>query len=183
MADLFDGGDQERAELYRLFAAVFLEEPDEEFLVNLKEAFGMGFDEPEYEIRADFRRLFSGPAPLLRPYESLYNYPFGEQPLTSGSTAHTVSEHYKAAGLLIDEEAGLAPDHLSVELLFISYLIEHGRTEEQKDFLSEHLLRWVPAFAADLEKQAGTAFFREIAGLLRELITSDGEELDSGEHS
>lgn len=183
MAEFFDEEDQERAELYRLFAAVFLEEPDEEFLVNLKEVFGMEFEEPEHEIRADFRRLFNGTAPLLRPYESLFNYHFGEQPRTSGTTAHTVREHYKAAGLLIDEDAGLAPDHLSVELLFISYLIEHGRIEEQKNFLSEHLLQWVPAFTADLEKQAGTTFFREISGLLRELITSDGEKLEAGEHS
>ena len=36
-------------------------------------------------------------------------------------------------------------------------------TAEQKEFLVRHLLNWVPAFRAEVQKCAGTQFFKALA--------------------
>src|SRR3990172_10154232 len=118
--DLYDDENAERAALYRLFRSVFAGEPSEEELVTVKEMFQMKFDETADEIGNDFRSLFREPLLRLLPYESFYNYPLGDRPGLWGKAAYAVQEFYRSAGVMIDEEANLAPDHLSVELLFMN---------------------------------------------------------------
>ena len=38
-----------------------------------------------------------------------------------------------------------------------------ARFKEQRDFLAGHLLNWVPAFCADIEKCAATDFYKAAA--------------------
>lgn len=173
----YDYDDAERATLYRLFSSLFLGEPEEETILDMKEMFRMTFEETSREIGADFRHLFHEHGGHLRPFESLYNYPLGEKPALWSRVTGEVQDFYRSAGIMVDEEIDLAPDHLSIELLFMSYLVERGLTEEQKRFLNEHLLVWVPLFCDELRQHAVTGFYREVADLLREFLSSDYEEL------
>ncbi|HXX57186.1 MAG TPA: molecular chaperone TorD family protein [Thermodesulfovibrionales bacterium] len=174
-----DGDDiDERASLYRLFSSLFVKEPDEELLVSMKSMFKMAFDDTEREIREDFGYLFLGHAGHLQPYESLYNYALGDRPRLWGTATGEVQGLYHSAGVMIDEEIDLIPDHVSAEFLFMSYLIENGLREEQRRFLDDHLFAWIPAYCDEMQKHARTTFYREVAGLLKEFVSSDSQELD-----
>ena len=179
--EFFDDTNIERAALYRLFSSLFTKEPGEETLLTIQEMFQMRFDETPSEIGADFFRLFQDRAGSLRPYESLYNYPFGDKPRTWGTVTEKIQERYHAAGVMIDEETGLIPDHISAELSFMSYLIENGLADEQEEFLKDHLVVWIPGFCEDLKETAQTTFYREVADLLKEFVLSDQEEFETDE--
>ncbi len=176
----YDSEESERAALYKLFSDLFMKEPAEETLVEMKEMFQMKFDDSSEEIRRDFTSLFLGKDLHLSPYESLYNYPLGDTPRLWGRATEEVQALYRAAGLMIDEEIDLIPDHVSVELLFMSYLVENGFIEKQRVFMEEHLHRWIPDYCDEVRKHAGTTFYKEVADLLREFLATDLEEL-SGE--
>jgi len=169
--------ESERIELYRLFARLFIKEPDAETLSALKDIFSMKFNETSNELGDEFALFFSGASGHFLPYESLYNYPMGDKPRLWGKTTEEVQAFYSAAGLMIDQQIDLLPDHLAAELLFMSYLIEAALKEYQKIFLEEHLLKWVPLYCDELQRRAGTTFYRAVANLLKELLLSDYETL------
>lgn len=180
MASYDNFENEERSEIYKLFAGLFLKEPDDEMLLQFKEMFKMKFNETPQEIRTDFRQLFSVHGAKVKPYESFYNYSIGERPSLWGRTSGDVMSFYRAEGLDIGVEPAPVPDHLSVELVFMSYLVEKGLVEQQKKFLEEHLAKWVPNCCYDITLHAKTAFFKEISDLLKELLRSDLEGIASG---
>lgn len=167
---VYDYSNIERAEAYRILADFFLKAPEEDMLRTIKEDFELESEEPAAEIREDFVRLFSYPEGKLPPIESFF------LTLENTSSADEVAGSYAGAGLAIDEEFVLIPDHLYLELLFMSYLIENNRYELQIKFLEEHLMNWVPYYCDELLKQAKTVFYREIAEITRDFLISESEE-------
>ena len=80
-------------------------------------------------------------------------------------------------GLPIEvQEFELIPDHLYLELLFMSYLIETNKYDLQKKFLEEHLMNWVPYYCDELASQAKTVFYREVAEITRDFLVSESQE-------
>ena len=176
---LIDDDNYERSALYKLFSSLFMQEPPEETLVTMRGMFQMKFEETASEIGKDFRHLFQEPAGHLQPYESLYSYPLGDKPRLWGKVTKEIQERYRSAGLMIDDAIHLIPDHISAELLFMSYLIEQGLTDRQTSFLEDHLLAWIPEYCTELQKHAYTTFYKEVAELLKEFVSSDYEEFES----
>lgn len=173
-----DDVDIERAELYRFFAGLFMEKPADEMLLQAKELFAMKADDMPGEIRLDFTNILSSQGGLLQPYESLYNYPVGDMPRLGGKAAEAARSFYISANLMIDEQINLIPDHISAELLFMGYLVDHGFLEMQKIFMERHLLKWIPWYCDELKKLTNTAFYKEVADLLKEFILSEHELLN-----
>lgn len=167
---VYDSSNIERAEAYRLLADFFLKAPEEDMLRAVKEDFDLESEETAEEINTDFDRLFSYPEGKLPPIESFF------LTLESNSSSEEVAEMYAKAGLTIEEEFALIPDHLYLELLFMSYLIETNKYELQEMFLGEHLLNWVPDYCDELLKEAKTVFYREIAEITRDFLISESEE-------
>jgi len=167
---VYDSSNVERVEAYRLLADFFLKAPEEEMLRAIREDFDLESDETAEEIRRDFDRLFPYPEGKLPPIESFF------LTLENTSSADEVAELYAKAGLTIEEEFELIPDHLYLELLFMSYLIETNKYDLQKIFLTEHLLNWVPYYCDELLKEAKTVFYREVAEITRDFLTSESEE-------
>ncbi len=174
--DFIDDDDLERVNFYRLFSSLFLQEPGEKTLIEIEDVFGFKFHDTANEIRTDFTYLFSKPAGHLPPYESLYNYPIWEKPRIWGKATGEVQRFYQLTGIVIDEETELIPDHISAELLFMSYLIEKGFTEHQKSFLQNHLFIWIPVYCDEIKRYARTSFYKQIVSLLREFIIIECEE-------
>jgi len=170
----------ERAELYKLFSSLFMKEPPEDILVELKDMFQMRFNDTQEEIASDFALLFLGTDPHLSPHESLHRYALEETPKLWGSATKEVQTFYRSVQLMVDEEMALIPDHLTVELLFMSYLVENNFVEQQKAFMEKHLMQWVPDYCGEIESHARTTFYVEIAVLVREFIISDHEKLSGG---
>lgn len=178
--EFYPDEERERAELYRLFSSLFMEEPENGVILQIREMFLMKFDDTIEEIKRDYISLFLGPDLHLSPHESLHNYPLGETPGLWGKAAREVQAMYHSAGLIVDEESNLIPDHLGVELLFMSYLAENDLAGQQRKFMDEHLLLWVAEYCAEVEKHAATTFYKEVAILLKEFVVSDSEKLSGG---
>lgn len=171
--------DIERAELYRLFASIFMNEPSDELIFHVKEVFDLKFSETPQQIRMDFVDLFLRHDLHLAPYESLYNYPIGAKPKLWGKAAEDVQAFYSAAGLILDEEINFMPDHISSEMLFMSYLIEKGVLEAQKKFFERHLVKWIPEYCDMIENHAGTFFYKVVANILKEFLLSEVEKFET----
>jgi DMSO reductase family type II enzyme chaperone len=92
---------------------------------------------------------------------------------------------YRAFGLEVAEGAAERPDHLGMELEFMSvlaareaYAHEHQLDNEQRElcrdaqkkFLREHLGRWSPAFARRLVRAATDDTLAALAGFTRDFI-------------
>lgn len=169
--------DEERAKTYKLFSDIFISEPSDDLIRKTAESLEINVNETGFEIRMDYIQLFSNAAGQLLPYESLYNYEVWEVPKIWGRTTVEVSRMYLDAGLDIDEEIDIVPDHISAELLFMSYLIENDKKDLQKLFLEEHICVWIPDFCDDVIEFAQTNFYREVAGMLKELIMIDCGEI------
>jgi TorA maturation chaperone TorD len=164
---IFDTNNSERSEAYRVLADLFFKPPDHDLLMTVREDFELESKETEFEIVQDFNDLFLYPDGRVLPLESSF---------VRGSNIITVDEvtrFYADAGLTIEDEFQFMPDHISLEFLFMSYLIETGKTEIQEDFLDEHILNWVPAFCEEAAKHAKTKFYREITELASQFVSKE----------
>jgi len=78
-------------------------------------------------------------------------------------------------------------DHIALELQFMTHLCEKTSTaikdgdlsdakkylEVQRDFLNEHLGKWVPELTADILKSAKREFYKAVAKITRGYIEMD----------
>jgi TorA maturation chaperone TorD len=142
------------------------------------------------ELEADHTRLFIGLDTLpSAPWESVYFNPermvFQEQTLQ-------VREWYARYGLQAERFNREPDDHIGLELSFVSHLaslalqaLEAGdqptfksALQAQRDFLSQHLLRWGPAWARLVKQNAGTGFYRGLAHLAHGALLAAADHLD-----
>lgn len=179
MLSILKENNASRAYTYRMFAGLFLKEPDEDTLTTFKAELDMAFKDSPEDIAADFQHIFAGPDFNLMPNESLYHYPLADKPRLWGRATEAAQKFYEASGVTLYEEMGLLPDHISVEFMFMSYLAENGQVEIQTRFVSEHIMQWVPQYCADIADLALTTFYKEIAEIIRSFTISDYEELQA----
>lgn len=78
---------------------------------------------------------------------------------------------------MLDEELSLPPDHLSVELIFLSYLVENELHETFRTFFEAHIMSWVPQYCDRIISSAQTGFYREALGLFKEFLEAEYNEL------
>ncbi len=137
------------------------------------------------EVRWDYTRMFVGPDRLpAPPWESAYRT---EDRLLFQEETLAVRLAYAQHGF-VNPHLGAEPDdHIGLELSFMYETCrlaaeqaatgdEAGLTgilRDQEDFLTQHLLRWAPAFAADVTETAQTGFFRGFAHLLNGYLAVD----------
>lgn len=137
------------------------------------------------EAAASFHTLFGM---NVFPYQSVFLDPDG---LLGGPETDRVRHSYRGMGFAADE-ANEPADHLAHQLAALAFLChaeaeawEDGRADMaaraqqlQADFLDQHLLRWLPAFAAAVQRQ-GDPFYAELAGLTLELAAARRRALPS----
>lgn len=168
----------DRAESYKILAQFFLDPPDEEAFNAIRQDFRLEAADSLEQISEDFDLLFSAAQGALQPVESLF--------AQGNNIDYTdVNEFYVSAGLVIDDSYETVPDHLYLELIFMSYLIENNKTEMEKKFLEQHLMNWVPYYCDQIVEEAKTAFYREIGAILKDFLAAEYEEYkqeDYGAH-
>ncbi len=115
---------------------------------------------------------------LAAPWESVY---FNQQRLVFQKQTLQVREWYARYNLQAERINREPDDHIGLELIFVSQLatraaqaIEQGEPQAADEllraegqFLSEHLLRWGPAFGRLVVQHAETDFYRGLGHLLR----------------
>ncbi len=134
------------------------------------------------ELEKDYTRMcFSSKPRLVYLFESVYK----EGKLYDESTFQIARLYYEA-GLKIEEEFRLPPDHIAVELEFMSFLsfkqmegmrsgdvkIKGYAVELQKKALDEHVRGFALSVAERMEKHAGTGFYRFTAKLMKAFFSS-----------
>lgn len=124
------------------------------------------------ELVWEYTRLFIGPYHLsCPPYESVYR---DSKQLVMSNYAADVWGFYDRVGLTLRRELAELPDHISLELEFVSELLSRAmRRKEKRDyylglkseFLSEHMLRWIPQFCRDVKSHAKLGYYQGLADL------------------
>ncbi len=124
------------------------------------------------ELRNDYNRLFSGNQGLLAPpYSSFYH----EVP--EGVKKRTVSEFYESYGWASKFKNKVSDDHIGIELLFLTILVEKYIAlddpvclvefrNEIRRFIKTHLLTWIREWAGKVQGQADSLSYKGIATLI-----------------
>lgn len=126
------------------------------------------------ELRVDYAALFIGPAELLAcPYGSVY---LEKGRRLYGETTGAVAKIYAAAGLRVEGEGGVIPDHIAVELEFLHYLLTHTDGGESgasvklyAAFLQHYFLPFANRLATDIIASARTGFYQCQGKMLQRL--------------
>ncbi|MCX6023487.1 MAG: molecular chaperone TorD family protein [Chloroflexi bacterium] len=124
------------------------------------------------------------------PYETSYD---PERALSRPQDMAEIAGFYAAFGVRVSETNRETPDHISMELEFLSYLYaKQGYALEQAQrknaklcrktggrFVQEHLGRWLPEFAARLAEQARLPFYPAAAGLALALVNGEPQQRET----
>lgn len=137
----------------------------------------------------DYTRMFIGPERLPAPlWESAY---LSKERLLFQEQTLQVRQAYLKYHFLPANFMKEADDHLGLELDFMYQLTMRARKAadegdmerlqqifaDQKDFLENHLLQWVPELVLKIRESAHSAFYPGIAKILKGSLTLDLEAL------
>jgi TorA maturation chaperone TorD len=147
------------------------------------------YDTSIESLRIDYAKLFVGPFKLLAPpYGSVY---LDGQRQVMGASTIEVQKRYQEAGLEMANNFREAPDHVAAELEFMYFLIfkeiealESENLETTLDFLKlqsaflqDHLGAWIAAFAFNVEENAETDFYKNLARVTKLFVQKDMAQL------
>jgi putative dimethyl sulfoxide reductase chaperone len=126
-------------------------------------------------LHEDFLRLFNKQMIALAPaYESKYNKVITD---SSGHNSSSVTEFYDSYGWVSKYKGRIDDDHLGIELLFLTLLIDKylllddeacigEMRQEIRRFINNHILSWVPEWNRKMQKHANTLSFKGIGNLI-----------------
>lgn len=116
------------------------------------------------------------PAPL---YESCYEY---ENAPLMGKPASAMKERFEAKGLSIADEILEPPDHVSIELEYLYFLLEKGWNDKDEAFITEAsafasdvMLPWVSKLSKRLASEKECRFYPLSATVLMGILTILGD--------
>lgn len=165
-----------------------------EYLLNFSNSRGTAAPCPYYEaVKQDYMDLFRVPlSKYVTPYESVYRdkrIVAGKEVgrLLMGESTLAVKKIYNKAGLEISKDFAELPDHLGTELYFLYHLCEMEKNawereekEEalrllgiERDFLNDHLSKWISDVCDDIIEKAETDFYKGIATITNAFIFED----------
>lgn len=140
----------------------------------------------QLELAADFCDLFlKSDRDSALPYASVY----ADQGLLNGKPAQQMRELLGAHGVKVEQNLNEPEDHLAIQLDFLAHLaisanqIEHSAQlslalQAQSDFISQHLLTWLPAFAERCTQFDAFGLYSAAARLALAFIQQDKHCLD-----
>lgn len=122
----------------------------------------------------DYKRLFGSKNSGLAPaYESVYrNHTLRDQKETE-----PVTEFYRSYGWESRFKGKVSDDHLAVELLFLTLMIEkylefddeackREMKNEIRRFINSHILSWIPEWVKDVQVHSQTLGFKGVGTLI-----------------
>jgi TorA maturation chaperone TorD len=148
-------------------------------------------------LAIEFAALFINPGQQvgrkrIMPWESAY---FTSPPRMYGPPYHEVVEAFRLVGFEKPNEYHEPEDHISLELEFMAHLVRLttasidsrkpefalGYLKLQKEFLTEHLLRWVGKFSQELmqnSEKREVDFYYALGMMLESYIKLDDQTVD-----
>ena len=144
-------------------------------------------------LQVEHARLFLGPFHLIAPpYGSYYL----EDKTVMGDSTAAAEAFYRSYGLQLADDFHELPDHVTVELEFMSYLAFAQRQAEatgnsdeserlaglQLEFLNRFLAPWLEPFAAAVIDDREAPFYQAIARCTTALVRRDQAALAAAAH-
>lgn len=167
-------------ELYQaLKSGIALEEMTS--FVKLEETYENAFSSFE-NMKQSYIHCFLGPSePFAPPIESLYKQ-WTDDPTAAVSFARQTGFFYGDPALHIQylfrqfklefpEEYRAMPDHLTLLLEFLAFLLEHGTSDQIQSFISDHF-DWLDDFILELKKSDTSLFYISITQIANQLVHS-----------
>lgn len=148
---------------------------------------------PEEQL-VEYSRLFLGPFKLVAPpYGSVW---LDESKVVMGASTVRVAAFYDNCGLRLADDFTELPDHIAVELEFMSYLAFKGREAAmagdhreaerlsglQRDFLTSFLLPWLEPFTATIVDDGESPLYQAIACCTSRFVNADNAALTAHQH-
>jgi len=145
-------------------------------------------------LAVEHARLFIGPFQLVAPpYGSIY---LDDAKTVMGNSTARVAAFYHACGLHLTDDFHELPDHVAVELEFMSYLAFKQRESEvsgdtnevarliplQREFLARFLLPWLEPFTSAVITDGEAPFYISIARCCASFVNSDFDRLTAWIH-
>lgn len=136
-------------------------------------------------LAVEHARLFIGPFQLVAPpYGSIY---LDDAKTVMGESTAQVAAFYRANGLQLADDFMELPDHIAVELEFLSFLAFRQREAQmagdkdkaaqalhlQREFLGRFLLPWLEPFTTAIINDGEAPFYLAIARCSAAFITAD----------
>lgn len=133
-------------------------------------------------MKQTFIHCFLGPSePFAPPIESLYKQ-WTDDPTVAVSFARQTGFFYGDPALHVQylfrqfklefpEEYRAMPDHLTLLLEFLSFLLEHGTADQIHAFISDHF-DWLDDFVRELKKADRSLFYVSITQIVNQLVHS-----------
>ena len=127
------------------------------------------------DLRVEYAKLFAGPFELLAPpYGSVY---LDDGRRVMGDSTMEVIAMYENEGLARSDEFKDLPDHIAVEMEFVSYMIYKEReameksdldtarkyVDKQEAFLNAFVRPWVPQFCEKIKESTDNGFYTALA--------------------
>lgn len=132
------------------------------------------------DLQAEHRRVFSNVITLdCPPYETLFG---NDHVFAQSQVMGDIAGFYRAFGVELSKDIHERLDHLSVEfefMHFLAYKESYSRCHDgadktqivldaQKNFVKNHIGRWVPLFCRMLVRKASSGFYRHVADMMAE---------------
>lgn len=136
------------------------------------------------ELAVEHARLFMGPFQLVAPpYGSIY---LDDSKTVMGESTARVLAFYRANGLQLADDFHELPDHIAVELEFLSYLAHRQREAEktgnsgeverlnevQREFLTTYLVPWLEPFTRAIIDDGESPFYQAVARCTAAFVTA-----------
>ena len=140
------------------------------------------------ELEKEYERLFAGPeGNSVSLVESTYkpwtqdegcHLSFArEKGLLMGDSAVHMAAIFQQSGVEVPEKFRACPDHLVLELEFLSALYGKATDRESKQFIQDHL-DWVPELKESLLRHHSHPFYLSAVELLNSFLDRERERLE-----
>lgn len=141
----------------------------------------------EQDLLINYTKIFIGPfGAIAHPYSSMY---FGKSNAIMSEETLWVYNFYNKNGLKLDTTSpNNIPDHITIELEFIYYLIYKELSafnefndikkikkhySSQKNFIENHLKIWAPKMCDKIINSDCIDFYKTLAGVLKKFILQE----------
>jgi TorA maturation chaperone TorD len=121
------------------------------------------------KLTDEYTKIFIGPLPpFVIPVESTYKRwsvdpdckvsIATEKGYLMGDSAVDMIKRYQLEGLVIPDDFSSMPDHIALELEYMSHLCSNGTYQQQKEFLNKHL-DWVDELVEEIKQMNDQGFY------------------------
>jgi TorA maturation chaperone TorD len=115
------------------------------------------------KAKADYMSLLVGVGKVLAP-------PWGSVYLNTDRLLFTedtlrVRQFYERYGMKAVKKYQEPDDHIGLELEFLAYLSERGEADAAREFAGKFITPWIYLWNADVQKYAGTGYYRGLANM------------------